>query len=343
MGGSTSSVPEFGFRIIAINDDSPFNKKTDVFTDVIIGINEKGYLKNYNFVIENLSKNTKPIMSIYNIYKNETRDVQIVLDLENIDEDKQFEIAGKIMSSNDEDEKAQLYKEQIEQFLGIKFNQADTKYVHSKILRCTQVYDRSPGKEANIIPRFDFILDCLDFEYKNTDEFIKQVYEIYSKTNKPRVKQVQFNVLNNCCRVCILEPNRDWGDQGLLGIELGEGKFDDFRTIYDITQEYNNNPQLEMELSKISKENSSVNAEKEVQQKHQTSLNQNLWKDQKVANSVEHKNPFQKSSSGSIDKIEGYKSRTISKDSVDMVKENIVTNMRKIIYCLITISCNNTA
>jgi len=45
-----------------------------------------------------------------------------------------------------------------------------------------------------------------------------------------------------------------------------------------------------------------------------------------VANSVEHKNPFQKSSSRSIDKIEGYKSRTISKDSADMVKENISTS-----------------
>ena len=114
MGGNTSQVPEFGFKILAINDDSPFNSKANVFTDVIIGINEKGYLKNYNSVLENLGKTTKPLISLYNIYKDETMDINIELDFDNIDQDKQFELATKIMSSNDEDEKSELQKEQIE-------------------------------------------------------------------------------------------------------------------------------------------------------------------------------------------------------------------------------------
>jgi hypothetical protein len=83
------------------------------------------------------------------------------------------------------------------------------------------------------------------------DDFIQNVYTIYSDSTYPTIRLVLFNVLTKSIRVTVLEPNRDWGDDGLLGIELGEGAMDDFAKVYDQAQEIKNNPMLQGYLDNI--------------------------------------------------------------------------------------------
>jgi len=48
-----------------------------------------------------------------------------------------------------------------------------------------------------------------------------------------------------------LRPNRDWGDNGLLGMELGEGVIDDFRSISNKTEAMKNDPTMKEDLEKV--------------------------------------------------------------------------------------------
>jgi len=152
-------------------------------------------LKDFEFIIQNLSSTPKPTITYYNVIQNKITDVQIEMSLNEKDQDKSFELAGKLIGGNLEyDEKKLIYKEQIELFLGINFKLENTKYIDKRILRCTKVFPNSPAENSKIIEKFDFILECVNFEYTNLDEFILNVRHIFKTKQNPKFEVVLFNV-----------------------------------------------------------------------------------------------------------------------------------------------------
>ena len=62
---------------------------------------------------------------------------------------------------------------------------------------------------------------------------------------------------------------------------------------------------------------------------HTTSLNHNLWEEQKIIQTQDHKNPFKLKSSRSLDQVqESRSSKSINKETIPITKENPVANFK---------------
>lgn len=66
----------------------------------------------------------------------------------------------KYPHANTQEEKIICIHTMIEIYLGSKFKMENLSDVRSKIVRCTNVSPKSPGFSAEIMPKFDFIIDC---------------------------------------------------------------------------------------------------------------------------------------------------------------------------------------
>lgn len=276
MGGNQSDLNcTFGLRIYSIADNSPLNNHASVFTDIITGFNGIAYLKNLTYLVEQLNDLDEVTVTLMNIIDNKSRDIVIPL---NINKDK--DLMGKKKSLRESKGKrvnlTEINKEYTENLLGIKFDIEELANVYTKILRITNVYENSPGKEAGVIPKFDFVIYSTSFSYHGINEFMDNVFQIFANSSSPKVKLVLYNVLTSSVRMILLQPNRDWGDHGLLGIELGEGIMDDFRTCYDVTKEIEKNPALARWLTQI-KQNKDIIALKSLNNNTDTKSNINSW------------------------------------------------------------------
>lgn len=168
MGSSHSN--HSGLRIQAISNTSPLLHKANVFTDVIVSINkDEGFTDLYmafaNLLLDHVKLSSRSLASpikiqLYNIHESDLRLIEVVPDLDSSQMSELKIQEQKYPHANTEEEKTICIHTMIELYLGTKFKMENLSDVRSKIVRCTNVSPKSPGFNAEIMPKFDFIVDC---------------------------------------------------------------------------------------------------------------------------------------------------------------------------------------
>lgn len=82
--------------------------------------------------------------------------------------------------------------------------------------------DHSPGDDADLKPKTDFVITSLNIEYYDVDHFANLVAQLYEKVPEASIKLVVYNIFHEEMRIVVIKPNNTWGD-GLLGVEFGQG------------------------------------------------------------------------------------------------------------------------
>ena len=80
-------------------------------------------------------------------------------------------------------------------------------------------------------PGNDFVITCLDFHYRDLDDFVERIFDKYEENRQMRIKIVVYNFEDEELRVSVVQPNREWDGEGLLGVEFGAGMVNDFRAL----------------------------------------------------------------------------------------------------------------
>jgi GRASP55/65 PDZ-like domain len=187
----------FGLRVVGIDRNSPLINKVALYEDFIREIN--GY-KNVRYIKDHselISKGGKTwVLKMYNIITDTER--ELTVDVKDTD----------ILS--------------LEEKLGIRFKAEEHECSLNKIMRVLNVQDNSPGDDADLKPKTDFVLTSLNIEYYDVDHFASLVSELHEKVPGATLKLVVYNILYEEMRIVVIQPSRVWGG-GLLGVEFGSG------------------------------------------------------------------------------------------------------------------------
>ena len=119
----------------------------------------------------------------------------------------------------------------LEQQLGIRYKAEDIECAQQKILRVLSVNEGSPAEEADLKPKEDFILHCLNLDYFDLDHFAELTSEFHAKYPELSLKLVVYNCRFREMRIAILKPSTSWGGPGLVGAEFGTGIQNDLMQI----------------------------------------------------------------------------------------------------------------
>jgi hypothetical protein len=125
----------------------------------------------------------------------------------------------------------------LEEKLGIRYKAEEHECSIEKIMRVVSVQENSPGEDADLKPKTDFIITSLNIDYYDVDHFANLVGELYSKLPEASIKLVVYNILHEEMRIVVIKPSNSWGG-GLLGVEFGQGLQNNFRDLQTAFNEF---------------------------------------------------------------------------------------------------------
>ena len=93
------------------------------------------------------------------------------------------------------------------------------------------MHEGSPAEDAMLKSGNDFVVTCLDFHYRDLDDFVERIFDKYEENRTMRIKIAVYNSRDEELRIVVVQPNREWDGEGLLGVEFGAGMVNDFRAL----------------------------------------------------------------------------------------------------------------
>lgn len=201
-----------GLRVLKVLPESPcFKAGIEPFLDFIISIivdnreikfisidslDEKETL-NYFFKIVSENQNKLIGMTIFNIYFQKQREIQIT--------------PTRNWPNS-------------ESLLGIFVRKEEFTSALSRTFKVLKVLENSPAASSGLIELEDYVLGLSYFKYRNVSEFKNILNSPVPLDSQENLKEVcVFNNKSRKIRFVVLKPKKEWGGHGILGCEFGYG------------------------------------------------------------------------------------------------------------------------
>lgn len=207
MGNTNLPNNGFGLRVINVRENSPGKARGLVeFVDFIIGV-ESIDLPNFqvefsNFLERNINKEIP--LTVYNIISQESRVVRV-------NANRSWPDADSV--------------------LGIKVKWEKFLLAEENIFRISKVCPGSPGAVAGLKEFDDFVVGSSQFDYENFEKFLFSINYAYNHMDNPKLDFGVYNLEEDKVRIVTIYPSRNWGGEGILGIEFGLGFLNDLAKI----------------------------------------------------------------------------------------------------------------
>jgi len=66
------------------------------------------------------------------------------------------------------------------------------------------VHEGSPSEDAMLRPGTDFVVTCLDFHYRDLDDFVERIFDKYEENRSMRIKIIVYNSEDDELRVVVV-------------------------------------------------------------------------------------------------------------------------------------------
>lgn len=111
--------------------------------------------------------------------------------------------------------------------LGVKLRTENIPNAISSVAKISAVTSGSPAYQANIVPDRDYLIGCIQFDFRSIEEFSTKLQLFMGIEADPSLDLYIVDIGTLQGRLVKVKPNNLWkGANSLLGIEFGVGIFD---------------------------------------------------------------------------------------------------------------------
>lgn len=87
------------------------------------------------------------------------------------------------------------------------------------VIRVLKVYPGSPAEEAGLTPSVDFLLGTTEIVFLDLDD----LFDIIKMSTGRRIQMYVYSLASDTVRLTIIAPRHNWGGEGVLGCDVGQG------------------------------------------------------------------------------------------------------------------------
>lgn len=223
MGNTTHDQPILqkgeGYRVITIQQGSPFQGKVEEFFDFVIDVIAPPPPRDAQQILDKLDPNSQPrprsLMQVLRDSADQKVEVKVVSTKWRKVRTVEVVPSAKWSDSGD--------------LTGVNFRRERYDDAFDTYFPITDIQENSPIKKAGV-REGQYLIGCQEFSYPSLDAFTEGLYEIYfdKSIESKAIHMALYDIASDILFTKEVTLKRGWGGKGLLGCEFLQGLLNKF-------------------------------------------------------------------------------------------------------------------